>query len=459
MRVSVLLCLLSAASASAATAEEQTPILPLPQLRQCQATARPLLPEKWQATFLMAPFTNAQLAISDIVHDDELRATRMKVYGVRSGALDLFVQGDKTYALHSDGQQITDCEDLGDTGWRPLPRDWLAPQSGCVGSAPLGETEVDWWKTPIAPAPASYWVWYKQSDQTPFRLVFHSANDRLGILSQHALTYQVRFNAVSRTDLGEAASACRAAKNPAENLTLHERLAAMAQSPTRANHAIEHLMPELAVTCSAAPLPTWPDQLAITGLMTPFDSNENPYPTEVLYDWSVPAQRTRVFFPPGSPNTAQDALMLGPRGYNVSHLRGRGPVCAPVLPGTVRPDWPVRAPCNCEAEIAGGTPVSTYGTTRVLACPLASPRAAWAWYSASGRPTLFMVTSLPGDEGFGLFAALDYRDWLPGHHVARSVFAMPQHCPMPPAPPGKAAPAAAPSHCATCHLGAPATQR
>jgi len=459
MRVSLLLCLLLAASASAATAEEQTPILPLPQLRQCQATARPLLPKKWQGTFLMAPFTNAQLAISDIVHDDELHATRMKVYGLRSGALDLFIQGDKTYALHSDGQQITDCEDLGDTGWRPLPRDWLAPQSQCVGSAPLGETEVDWWKTPIAPAPASYWVWYKQSDQTPLRLVFQSANDRLGILSQHALSYQVRFNPVPRTDLAAAATACRAAKKPAENRTLHERLAAMSQAPTRANHAIEQLMPELAATCSAAPLPTWPDQLAITGLMTPFDSNESPYPTEVLYDWSVQSQRSRVFFPPGSPNTAQDALMLGPHGYNVSNLRGRGPVCAPVLPGTVRPDWPVRAPCSCEAEIAGGTPLTPYGTTRVLACPLASPRAAWAWYSASGRPTLFMVTSLPGDEGFGLFAALDYRDWLPGHQVARSVFAKPQHCPLPPAPPGKAAPAAAPSHCATCHLGAPASRR
>src|SRR5262249_12218327 len=260
-------------------------------------------------------------------------------------------------------------------------------------------------------------------------------------------------------DLAAIANACKSAQKPAENLTLYERLAAMSQAPARADHAIEQLMPELAATCSAAPLPRWPDQLAITGLMTPFDSNESPYPTEVLYDWSVPAQRTRVLFPAGSPNTAQDALMLGPRGYNVSHLRGRGPVCAPVLPGTVRPDWPVRAPCSCEAEIAGGTPLTPYGTARVLACPLASPRAAWAWYSASGRPTLFMVTSLPGDEGAGLFAALDYRDWLPGHHVARSVFAKPQHCPMPPAPPGKAAPAAAPSHSPPCHLGAPETQR
>ena len=30
------------------------------------------------------------------------------------------------------------------------------------------------------------------------------------------------------------------------------------------------------------------------------------------------------------------------------------------------------------------------------------------------------MTSLPGDQGFGLFAVLDYRDWLPGTEVPRT---------------------------------------
>src|SRR5215813_2216058 len=102
MRRSVSLVLIFTATASVAAAQE--PILSLPQLRQCEATARPLLPERWQGVFLMAPFSNTQLVLTEIVHDDALQATRMKAYGLRSGSLDLFVHGDKTYALHSDGQ-------------------------------------------------------------------------------------------------------------------------------------------------------------------------------------------------------------------------------------------------------------------------------------------------------------------------------------------------------------------
>jgi len=457
-RVFVSLSFLSVMAASVAAAQDQAPLLSLPQLGRCQATAPPLLPEKWQATYLMAPFAKAQLVLGDIVHDGSLPATRVKLYGVKRGSLDLFVHGDNTYALHSQGSKITQCENLGDTGWRPFPRDWLAGQSQCVASGPVGEIDVDWWKAPIEPAPSSYWIWYKRSDQTPFRLVFQSTNDRLGILSRHALSYQVRFNAVSRTDLAEIANACRAANTPAAPHALGERIAAMSQAPNRAEREIKQLMPELA-SCSAAPFSRWPKRLAITGLMTPFDFNENPYATEVLYDWSVPGQRSRIFFPAQSPNTAQDALLLGPRGYNVTYRRERGPTCAPVLPGTIRPDWASRAPCSCEAVIAGTTQLTPYGTTRILACPLASPRAAWAWYSVAGRPTVFMVTSLPGDEGLGLFAVLDYWGWLPGHRVQRSVFDKPKQCEMLPVPtvPGTSA-SPPPSHCATCHLGGAAAR-
>jgi hypothetical protein len=66
--------------------------------------------------------------------------------------------------------------------------------------------------------------------------------------------------------------------------------------------------------------------------------------------------------------------------------------------------------------------------TRIFTCPLASPRAAWAWYALDGRPTSFAVTSLPGDQGFGLFAVLDYRDWLPGHQAPASAFDKPAQC-------------------------------
>ena len=127
----------------------------------------------------MAPHTNDQLVLSEVVADASLSAMRVKLYGLRRGSADLFVLGTKTYALEADGSTITTCRDLGDTGWRHLPREWLTRRSRCAGSGPLGETIVDWWKTPIDPAPASYWIWHKTSDGTPFRLVFPLASDRL----------------------------------------------------------------------------------------------------------------------------------------------------------------------------------------------------------------------------------------------------------------------------------------
>ena len=61
--------------------------------------------------------------------------------------------------------------------------------------------------------------------------------------------------------------------------------------------------------------------------------------------------------------------------------------------------------------------------TPLTSCPLASPRAAWAWHTRDDRPTTFAVTSLLGDEGSGLFAVLDYRDWIPGAaSIARAAF-------------------------------------
>ncbi|QHO76562.1 hypothetical protein ACH79_32025 [Bradyrhizobium sp. CCBAU 051011] len=436
-----------------AAAQEPRALLDLPQLAPCSSTSHPRLPEKWQGTYLMAPFTKAQLMLAEIVSDVTLSAMRVKLHGVRRGSLDLFIAGNRTYLLKSEGSAIKECRTLGDTGWRPLPTDWLAPQSQCAGSAPIGETPVEWWKTAITPEPASYWLWFKTSDQSPFRLVFPFASDHLPPFSGYALSYQVRFNTVEETGLAEIDAVCRRSKptmtgNPVR--TLHAMIGNMSRSPQVAESEINRVMPELQADCPAVPFPEWPERLAITGLMTPFDSDESPYPAEVLYDWTVPAQRTRTFGGPEDGITSQDSLLLSPKGYTVTYYRDRPLVCRPVLPGAIRPDWAVRAPCECAATINGTTSLSPYGTARILVCPLASPRVAWAWYALSGKPTTFMVTSLRGDEGKRLFAVLDYRTWLPGQSFSRTVFDKPPQC----APASHSHPTRSPSRrCSTCHLG------
>jgi hypothetical protein len=185
--------------------------LPLPHLETCQDGSHPVLPEKWRGAFLMAPFSSSQLVLSEIVYDGSVPAMLVNLYGVRSGSARVFVLGNRTYLLPqhgSDGQ----CEELGDTGWTPLPRDWLAEGSQCAGSAQLSEISVQWWKTPTQPAPLANWIWFKTSDQSPFRLLFQKPGDQLSILSSYALSYQVRFEALSETELSVVAASCQRGK-------------------------------------------------------------------------------------------------------------------------------------------------------------------------------------------------------------------------------------------------------
>ena len=456
MRPCVVLVLLTSfcvcAGAKAAVAHDLRPLQRLPEFPACRSTAHPQLPQHWRATYLMAPFTTGQLVLAEIVHDASLAATRITLHGVKRGTADFLVTGSTTYELASDGDAVTGCRGLGDTGWRPLSQDWLTAQSQCSGSTPILGTPADWWKTPIDPAPSTYWVWYKRADGTPFRLVFESPSDRLPPFSRFALSYQIGFAPTGRTGLAEMTALCKQAPpSPAGRGAgaLAERIAAMNHAPDRADAALERVMPALKSSCPAPAELRWPERLAITGILTPFDATEDPVPTEVLYDWTVPGQRTRIFPPPQTGVTAQDALLLGDGGYTVAYHRAGVPSCTPGLPGAIRPDWPSRAPCECEALIEMGTPLTPGEATRILSCPLALPRIAWASYGVSGRPSMFMVTSTAEDVGMGDFAVLDYFRWTPHRQTPRSVFKKPPQCTVPP-PAG--AKASAPAQCSTCHV-------
>src|SRR5215471_6762275 len=109
------------------------PAQPLPEFPACRSAEHPRMPERWRAVYLMAPFTTGQPVVAEIVHDAPLDATRFTLYGVARGVADFLVTGRAAYELASDSETVTQCRDLGDTGWRPLPPDWLAAGSQCTG--------------------------------------------------------------------------------------------------------------------------------------------------------------------------------------------------------------------------------------------------------------------------------------------------------------------------------------
>ena len=62
-----------------------------PKMLACSSTKHPTLPEKWRASYLMAPFNSAQLVLAEIEHDSDLNATHAKLHGLKRGSLDLLV--------------------------------------------------------------------------------------------------------------------------------------------------------------------------------------------------------------------------------------------------------------------------------------------------------------------------------------------------------------------------------
>jgi hypothetical protein len=453
-------CLALGAPIRAAAQQQGTP-LPLPSMESCQRALHPKLPLRWRGVFLMAPFNKSQLVLSDIVYDGSIPAMQVRLYGVRSGSANLLVLGNQTYVLPADGSK-DQCQELGDTGWKPLPRDWLAVGAQCVGAAPISETLVHWWKTPTEPSALADWVWFKSTDQSPFRLLFQKPSEWLSIISSYALSYQVSFETLSQSDLAAVGASCQNAKRDTQQSgrkALRSLLDAMDRSRSRASAEIKRLMPELDADCSMLPSPAWPESLAMTMFLTPLNFHANPFPTEVRYDWTSRSQRTRMFWPTGSPVLVEDVLMLGAHGYSVTRKQTGAVQCIAALPGTPRPGWISEAPCACEAVINGTTPLTPYGPVQILRCPATEPRIFWTWYTFEGRPMMFMVTPSSGNEPTALITLADYYAWLPGYLSEKSVFTRPTQCPAPAlAPQAKSRHPRAPSNepCRRCHLTADA---
>ena len=428
-------------------AQEPTaaPGLTLPAFSACQPATQPVLPEKWRAVGLLEPFkpprlfTTLQLVVGEFVYDAAGPAMRATLYGLQSQSLDLLVADESTYLLIGPYQAPTDCFAVGPI-WNPPSRNWLSAKAQCVGEASLISTDVQWWKTPAQPYPATTWYWYTTAAaRLPWRTLFAGPSDDLAVIGQYSMTYFPTFEPLSSTNLPQLLQFCRSRAQPVIE-TLDRRAPDLqllvARSPNEAGNAerldrIGSLIPGLSLeACRNQALPQWPDRqgLGATTFMTPVKFTNNPFPTEVLYDWHVRSQRTRLFYPPQSSQAVGDALLIGGTGYGVDRYRNGKITCAPgVMPGTPQPDWPKLGDCVCRGVIDNNPVLSPGEITQVLTCNMEPPSVFWTWYTTASRPVVFYQTQSPPDVGTGL-ALADYYDWQPGYAVPPDVFDVPSQC-------------------------------
>ena len=86
-------------------AQGQATRVTVPQLATCRGAPDPHLPERWRATYLMAPFVNGQLVLGDIVYEAALPAIRVRLFGLKGGSADVLVTAGTTYALGQGPEQ------------------------------------------------------------------------------------------------------------------------------------------------------------------------------------------------------------------------------------------------------------------------------------------------------------------------------------------------------------------
>jgi len=440
--------------------------LKLPEFQRCEAAGQPRLPQRWRSTALLEPFktprllNSFQLAVGEFTGDTTLPAMRATIHGLQAQSFDLLVAPESTYLLTGPSANPTGCQPLGPI-WQPPSDNWLSDQAQCVGEAPLIETEVEWWKMPAKPDPATTWHWFSKDRRLPWRSLFASPSDALAVLGQYAMAYYPEFTPVDSTNLPGLLEFCRSqttdAVDPAPArddlrafITDHPNPELEAEREA----SIGGLIPGLSLAaCDDQTLPSWPahGNLGFTTFMTPVKFSNDPFPTEILYQWQTRSQRTRLVYPSSSPQEFGDALLIGGNGYGIDRMRYGNVSCAPgVMPGTPQPNWPVLGNCTCRGVLDDNPALSPDRVTQVLSCDMEPPSVFWTWYTDAMKPVVFYQTESAPDVGTGL-ALADYYDWQPGAAIPSGTFALPSQCigaKRPPIPPLS-------TDCFTCHLGKP----
>ena len=410
-------------------------VIPLPMFSACAPETPPVLPTRWRAVGLLAPFATEQLDVGEFVYDGTLPAMRATLYGLESGAVDLLITNTDTYLLSGPHRAPTGCMSLG-RKFSPPSTQWLSGQAVCSGEAPIAATPVQWWKTP-APDSRTHWLWFKTDTRLPWRSMFMVPSPDPAVIGEYAMTYFPTFMPLAETNLSRLLNLCISRgkqSSPAAVPTAPTARALMAirneAAEAERQERIAALIPGLShQACSRMTPVRWPEQYIMTAIISPIRFEVGPFPSIILYDWSGAAGQAAILYQPRDlPPVPRLFVMLKKGiGYDIRRPRSTGLYeCPTDYPGMVRPDWMTAAQCQCRGVIDRNPVLSPNGVTQILSCPIKhqAPRVMWSWYMTDGRPVLFVEAAAVGN---GLMLA-DYQRWLPGQKVPATEFEVPKQC-------------------------------
>jgi hypothetical protein len=445
-----------------------SPFPSAPSFSPCGSTSPPKLPESFHAVALLTPFDNSQLVVANIIYDWSVPGMRITTYGLERGYADFLYLPECYFILDSEngGPPKEFFGPIATTESIPEPDFLSRIQATCNGMADVLGVNSTWWcrltkntngRARIAPSQecpyeSANWFWLRADNQLPWRMMLINTTNEFHIpfIGWFAMAHFPTFEPIPNGNLARLAQACRTHAtriNPEASAPLRVetyedvyRLVEarpMISSPGEQSSAldkIQELIPGLTPPGND-PLPSWPSRLFMTALTTPtFEPHpfpNQPYPTQVYYDWEAQHQLTRFALPDGS---LEDAILTNSISYLVARFKDSPPKCLGTVPvGLPYPNWPEKDGGVCKGVITNNPQLSPNKTTRIFTLNSMPPRVFWIWYTSTNEAVMFMEVPQACNVQLILTDYFAYDPAPPPFDP--SLFSIPPDCLKP--PPGK----------------------
>ena len=395
----------------------------------------PKFPEKWSAKVMLTPFTDSALVVGTAEYSSSHNAMHFRLYHPTKGVSEIYVHKTQTYHLRSlHGKKV--CEGPYDLGWMVPSRDWLQNRPcKCQGSFDVSGVDTVFWGCPVFNFVEWFWFYRKSSKLWRIMLNNKTNPSHLPVLGEYAMTHFTSYGDDVHL-LVKAAKLCKDA------LTENFKPSTDAKSFLQTNFEKQVEADDEMVSISGFSynackyvtkkgLPKWPEHFYLTVTMVPVN-DANPFPTQVVYDWSRESQHTRMY----SNHAIYDSYLISDDTYILTRfLDGRINCTSHLKFGPPRPNWMNEDKCKCMGRIHDNPDFSPWHNTTIAVCPLIGDRVFWTWFSddhaadnAGYTPVMFYETSAPLGEGTNL-ALADYHYFSSKHLlIDLSQFKVPPKC-------------------------------
>jgi len=432
-----------------------------PSIAPCGSKTPPNLPQAFHAIALLTPFNNSQLVVADITYDWSLPAMRITTYGLEQGYADFLYFQNVYFIIDSEngGPPKNFFGPIATTEQIPPPN-WLATfNATCNGVGEVLDVNTNWWcsltkntngTAPVPPTPcpnidSANWFWLRTDNQMPWRMMLINTTNEfdLPFIGWFAFAHFPTFESIPSGSLSDLVQTCKTRSTRLDlesaaplkvdtyedvyNLVSGKPLVSEPVKQANVLDQIQNLIPGLAPPNNNS-LPTWPNQLFMTAFTTPtFEPHpfpNQPYPTQVYYDWTNQRQLTRFYLPDQS---LEDVILTSSISYLIARFPNGTHKCLGTVPvGLPYTNWTERDGGVCKGVITNNPQLSPNKTTQIFTLNSMPPRVFWIWYTTTNQAIMFAEVPQACNVELILTDYFDYNPAPPPFDP--SLFVVPPDC-------------------------------